>query len=228
MSIQSRLNPAFPRHLALWHAISPSVPVGDLSHDVHHLVRVYLWSLRLAAEAGADPDLAGAGALVHDLVSIPKEAADRPLAGEQSAKMAVEPLRAAGYSDDEVSAIFEAVRTSSWSRGLEPTGPLGQVLQDADRLAAIGAVGIARTFACAQTMVSRGRQLRLFDDEDATAGDRAPDEDRFALDHFRTKLLKLARGMHLPTARKEATRRHAVMFRFLEELEAEVRRTIEQ
>lgn len=214
------LDGRFPRHRVLWEQVEPRAPTDDLSHDADHIARVYRWSLRLAPEAGADPDLAGASALVHDLVSIPKDDARRPLAGAESAREALTPLGAAGYDEPEVAQIAEAVRTSSWSSGLAPTGPLGRVLQDADRLDAIGAVGIARTFACAQRMVSKGRGMRLCDPEDPLARRRAPDEARFALDHFPTKLLRLAEGMHLPTARAEGQRRHALMTSFLEQLES--------
>jgi len=215
-------NPAFPRHEVLWRGVAVEVPVDDLSHDAAHLRRVYDWSLRLAPEAGADLDLAGAAALVHDLVSVPKDAEERPLAGERSAASAVTLLEQVGYSGGEITSITAAVRTSNWSRGLPPSGPLGQVLQDADRLDAIGAVGIARTFACAQTMVSRGRRMSLYHHDDPLARHRPPEEQRFALDHFQTKLLRLAEGMHLPSARREAARRHRRMVSFLEGLAEEL------
>ena len=214
------LDGRFPRHRTLWAQVEPQTPTDDLSHDADHLARVYRWSLRLAPEAGAGPDLAGAAALVHDLVSIPKDDARRPLAGAESAREALAPLAAAGYDEQEIVQIAEAVRTSSWSSGLTPTAPLGRVLQDADRLDAIGAVGIARTFACAQRMVQGGRAMRLCEPDDPLARRRAPDEARFALDHFQTKLLRLAEGMHLPTARAEARQRHALMATFLEQLES--------
>jgi uncharacterized protein len=199
--------------------VALQVPSDDLSHDADHLRRVYSWAIRLAPEAGVGPDLAGAAALVHDLVAVPKEdAAQRPLAGERSAACAAAPLATAGYTEAEIGQIAEAVRTSSWSRGLAPTGPLGKVLQDADRLDAIGAMGIARTFACAQTMVSRGRRLRLCHPQDPLARSRAADESSYAVDHFFTKLLQLAAGMHLPSAQQEAARRQAEMLAFLEAL----------
>ena len=215
-------DPAFPRHGALWRAVAARVPDDDLSHDATHLRRVYAWSLRLAGEAGADPDLAGAAALVHDLVSIAKDAAERPMAGQLSARASVGLLRRAGYDADDAARITEAVRDSNWSAGRGPAGPLGRVLQDADRLDAIGALGIARTFACAQTLSDRGRRLLLHHHDDPLARTRPPKEDRFALDHFQTKLLRLAEGMHLPTARREAASRHRLMVEFLEALAGEL------
>jgi len=216
------LEARFPRHRRLWRQVASGVPDDDLSHDRDHLARVYRWALRLAREAGADPDLAGAAALLHDLVSVPKEDAGRREAGERSAASALQPLLDAGYAQAQARDVMEAVRTSSWSSGLEPTGPLGRVLQDADRLDAIGAIGIARTLCCAQGMVHRGRPLRLYHDTDLRALRREPQESRYAVDHFHTKLLKLAAGMHLPAAQEEAARRQRRMIRFLGELAIEV------
>ena len=87
-----------------------------------------------AADEEIDPDLAGAAALVHDLVNISKESEERSLASEKSAIAGAEVLPQAGYTAQEVEQIVEAVRTCSWSRGEKATAKLGEVLQDADRL----------------------------------------------------------------------------------------------
>ena len=205
--------PRFPflRHAALWDAIAPGLPTADLAHDADHLLRVYAWALRLAPEAGADPELAGAAALVHDLVNIPKDSPDRPMGGEQSAAASRGPLQAAGFEPAERAEIVEAVRTCSWSRGLVPTGPLGRVLQDADRLDALGAVGLARNLACAQSFAAR-TPTRFYDPSDPLGeGGRPLDDTRNAADHLPRKLLRLARGMHTESARAEAARRHAFL-----------------
>jgi uncharacterized protein len=211
------------RHAVVWRAVEPSLPAGELAHDRHHLERVYRWSLRLSAEGGADEDLAGATALVHDLAFVPKDSPDRALGGERSAALAGAVLAAAGYAADEVTAIAEAVRTSSWSRGLAPTSALGVVLQDADRLDAIGAVGLMRNLACAQFMSKPGRPGRFYhpDDPFAESG-RALDDRTQALDHCHAKLLRLAAGMRLPTARAEGARRHALLLHFIGELRREI------
>ena len=219
MEIEAR----FARHARLWPLVVRFCAPGELAHDEHHVGRVYRWALRLAGEAGVDPDLAGATALVHDLDAIPKDSPERSQGGERSARLASTPLAAAGYAPDEIAAIVEAVRTSSWSRGLAPTSALGALLQDADRLDAIGAVGIARVFACAQRMSSPERPGRFYDPADPLADTtRALDDRRQAVDHFAAKLLRLADGMHLPTARAEAARRHAAMLAYLAALRAEV------
>ncbi len=213
------LDRAFPRHVAVWQQVEKHLPAGELAHDASHIARVYRWALRLAAEAGADADGAGAMALVHDLAFIPKDSPDRALGGERSALLAGTVLQAAGYADEEVKAIAEAVRTSSWSRGLAPTNALGVVLQDADRLDAIGAVGLMRTFACGQFMSSPTRPGQFYHPDDPCAlSGRVVDDRTYAVDHCYAKLLRLAAGMRLPSAQAEAKRRHGAMESFLADL----------
>jgi uncharacterized protein len=217
-------DPRFPRHAPLFAAVLPALPAGELAHDRHHIARVYRWALALAAEAGADADACGASALVHDLAFVPKDSPDRPLGGERSAAAALAVLAAAGYSPLEVTAIADAVRTSSWSRGLPPANAIGTVLQDADRLDAIGAIGLMRNLACAQHFSRPDQPGRFYHPDDPFMGTaRVPDDKLQAVDHCYAKLLKLAAGMHLPTARAEAARRHAAILAFLDELAQELR-----
>ncbi len=197
----------------------PRCPPGELAHDAEHVLRVYGWALRLAPEAGADADLAGAAALVHDLIFVPKDGADRAQGGERSAAAAPEVLAAAGYDAPEILRVADAVRTSSWSRGLAPVNPEGAVLQDADRLDALGAIGLLRTAACGQFMSRADRPGRLYDPEDPRAVSGRPlDDRRQVVDHLPAKLLRLASSMHTASARAEALRRHGFLETFLAEL----------
>ena len=214
---------ATQRHTRLWPAVAARTEGEDLAHDADHVLRVYTWAVRIASAEGDDVDLCGAAALVHDLVNIPKESRDRPMGGELSAVAGRELLEQAGYSPHEVRSCVEAVRTSSWSRGLSPVNREGVVLQDADRLDAIGAIGAARNFATAQAMASRGSPGRFYDPADPLGQtDRPLDDVRNALDHWPRKLLKLRAGFHTPTARAEADRRHAFLLAFLAQLAAEL------
>lgn len=218
-----RVDFPFPRHLRIWQQIIQIMDTSDLAHDGLHVLRVYDVALRLAHEAESDADLAGAAALVHDMASPPKDDPARALGGEQSATASVRVLQEAGYVAREIEQITDAVRTSSWSRGLAPSSLLGMILQDADRLDAIGAIGIARTFTTAQAMVSRGKELVLYDLDDPLARrGRQPDDSSNALDHFTVKLLRLAQGMHLPAAKQLAARRHEIMEDFLNALAEEI------
>ncbi len=214
---------AHPRHAVLWSLVEPRLPPGELAHDRFHILRVHAWALRLAPEAGADPDLSGAAALVHDLVFVPKDSAQRAEGGERSAAAAPEVLALAGYAPAEIVQIADAVRTSSWSRGLAPAGPLGAVLQDADRLDALGALGLMRNLACAQHMAKPGRGGFYHPDDVLARSGRQLDDKAWATDHLFAKLLKLADGMHTASARSEARRRHDFLLAWLAELEHELR-----
>lgn len=211
-----------PRQAVLWSLVEPRLPPGELAHDRFHILRVHAWAQRLAPEAGADPDLAGAAALVHDLVFVPKDSAQRAEGGERSAAAAPEALAVAGYAAPEIALIAEAVRTSSWSRGLPPAGPLGAVLQDADRLDALGVLGLMRNLACAQHMAKPGRGGFYHPADPLARSGRPLDDKVWATDHLFAKLLKLADGMHTATAQREARRRHRFLLAWLTQLEEEL------
>ena len=219
MNTLSRLY--YPRHHLLWAKITHDD--DDLAHDTEHVIRVYRWAVQIAAEESVDPDLAGAAALVHDLINIPKESQDRALASEKSAEYSANILPLANYTDSEIAQIIEAVRTCSWSRGEKATSKLGEVLQDADRLDSIGAIGIMRNMACAQDMRSRGNNGVFYEPVDPFGKERQQLNDKqYAIDHFTVKLLKLAGSMNTEMAKTEAKRRHRFMLQFLFELAQEI------
>jgi uncharacterized protein len=209
---------ASPRLQALDALVEEVLPRDDLSHDMHHVRRVASWAARLAPELGADPERAVAAGLCHDLDPTPKEGPDRSAGGARAAAAAPALLRAAGFEDDAVQAICAAISTCSWSAGAAPSGPLGAALQDADRLDAIGAIGIARNMACAAVMHARSGQGALVHPSDPAGHGRPLDDRRFAADHYPIKLLRLANRMHSPTAQAEADRRHARLLAFYADL----------
>ena len=211
----------YARHKELWEELP--LHNEDLAHDKEHILRIYRWAVQIAAESDVDPDLAGAAALLHDLCNTPKESPDRSLASESSAKQSIPYLENVGYSTQEQSIIVEAIRTCSWSRGLDATNDVGAVLQDADRLDAIGAIGIMRTMACAQAMRGRGTSGSFYDPHDPFGKERTDlDDARYAIDHFSIKLLKLMATMNTESAKQEAKRRHRFMLQFLFELAQEI------
>jgi uncharacterized protein len=211
------------RHDILWALVENQIDTTDLAHDHLHVKRVYQWALRIAEDLNADQDLCGAAAILHDIVNIPKESVHRSMGSELSAIKGAQYLPKAGYSESETAKIVEGIRTCSWSKGLQPTNIIGKVLQDADRLDAIGAIGIARNIACAQAMSSRGSEGNLYHETDPVYQiDRDLNDKRYAMDHFTIKLLKLAQTMHSNLAKDEAIRRHNFLVTFLEELERDV------
>ena len=195
----------------------------DLAHDQLHVLRVYRWAIRIAEDVDACPDLCGAAALLHDIVNVPKESKLRSQGSTLSAIKGAAFLPTSGYSSTETRQIVEGIRTCSWSKGLLPTNDIGRVLQDADRLDAIGTIGIARNIACAQAMSSRGNDGQFYHAEDLLGNSsRDLDDKRYAIDHFPMKLLRLKATFHSSLAQKEAQRRHQFLLSFLDELQRDV------
>jgi uncharacterized protein len=113
--------------------------------------------------------------------------------------------------------IVDAIRDHSYSGGRIPTTLIGKALQDADRLEALGALGLYRTIA---TGVSMG--TLLFDPEDPWAERRALDDKRFTIDHFSVKLLKLPETFQTLAAKNEAVARARYLTGFLDQLKREL------
>jgi len=189
----------------------------DPGHDLHHCLRVALWTVTLGRDLGVDAREAVAAALLHDIVNVPKDSPERHLASEKCAAVARAELPTYGFVDDAVERIADAIRDHSYSRGAIPEGALGQALQDADRLEALGALGL---FRCLSTGVRMG--ARYFDNDDPFAQARPLDDRAFSIDHFHTKLLRLPDTMLTVPGRAEAKRRAAFLQATLVALAAEL------
>ena len=182
----------------------------DAGHDVHHARRVRDNAMRIADREGGDRLVLTAAAYLHDLVSPPKDSPDRKRASALSAEAAAPVLRELGFDEEKVAAVQHAIHAHSFSAGVEPTTVEAKVLQDADRLEALGAVGVARTFYTAGLMRSA-----MFDADDPFAVHRPLNDNRFALDHFAAKLMKLPATMQTSAGRELAEERLGVMHAFL-------------
>jgi uncharacterized protein len=171
-----------------------------------------VWTLRLGGRRVVARE-AIAAAFLHDLVNRPKHSRRRARASTDSADAARPLLRRAGFDARASARIRGAIRDHSFSRGARPSEPLARALQDADRLDALGAIGVLRAAATGGVMGSRA-----LDVDDPWARARPLDDRRFVLDHFFTKLLRLPDLMQTPAGRTEARRRSARMRRFLTEI----------
>lgn len=190
---------------------------AEPAHDFGHVRRVAA-STRLIAEVeGADLNVVVPAALLHELFSYPKDHPDSPRSGEVCAERAAEVLQAEAYPPASSAAICACIRVHPFSRGLVPDSLEGKVLQDADRLDALGAIGIARCFAVGGSL---GRPF--YDPADPFALGRALDDNAWTLDHFEKKLLRLPATLHTETARTMALERTAFMEAFLAQLKSEL------
>jgi uncharacterized protein len=190
-----------------------AMTADDAGHQWDHVLRVTRTALLLAGLEGADVLVVGAAALLHDVGR--GEAGDH---AQRSCQLAAPVLSQMGMTRQQQELTLAAIDEHCYSKGVVPASLEGKILQDADRLDAIGAIGIARCFG------KRGSpRRRLYHPDDPFfESDRPLQDDRYALDHFYAKLLYLQDGLHTESARKMAAHRHAFLHAFLKQLRREL------
>jgi uncharacterized protein len=190
---------------------------GDAAHRFDHIRRVVTSSKRIARAEEARLEIVVPAAWLHDCVTVEKDSPDRPRASTLAAAVGREYLEDVRYPAELLDEIAHCIEAHSFSAGIEPKTLEAMVVQDADRLDALGAIGVARTF------VVGGRLGRpLYDESDPFCRQRQPDDTVSTVDHFYTKLLKLPGTMQTGAGRLEAERRVMFLKDFLEQLESEL------
>ena len=185
----------------------------DSAHDLAHVQRVVRMAQRIAADEGGDLSIILPAAWLHDLVNLPKNHPDRAKASVLAADLAVKELEAIGYEAEKLPAIHHAIAAHSFSAGIPAETLEAKIVQDADRLDSLGAIGMARTFA-----VSGALGRALFHPEDPLATERDADDSVYGLDHFEIKLYRIARTLHTECAKLIAAQR----VRFMKEFCAQI------
>jgi len=189
----------------------------DPSHDILHVTRVVALAKKLAEQEGAKLEVVVPAAYLHDCVYIAKTDSRRSEASRISADHAMELLRGWKYPEEFLPAVHHAIAAHSFSAKI-PTETLeAKVVQDADRLDAMGAVGLFRVFA-----FSGLARRPLYFPEDPFCEVRTPDDSTNTLDHFYTKLLGLPEALNTVGAKAEGQRRLQVMNQYLESLKQEL------
>lgn len=190
---------------------------ADAAHDLSHIQRVVATAKRLAAEEGADLAVVLPAAWLHDCVTVAKDSPERSRASRLAAEKAGAWLRDNGYPPEHIAAIQHAIAAHSFSAGIPAETLEARVVQDADRLDSLGAIGVARCFVVGGVM---GRPI--YDAAEPFPVRRVPDDFQASVDHFYTKLLKLEDTMQTAAGKALAAERTAFMRRFLDELGAEI------
>lgn len=190
---------------------------ADPAHDILHVRRVAALARSIAEAEGADVFVAVAAALLHELVNLPKNHPDSSRSGDLCAEAAAALLRAEAVEPARAAEICACIRDHAFSKGVLPTTLAARVLQDADRLDAIGALGVARCFATCNAM-----RTPFYSERDPLCRERDPDDKRFGLDHFFKKLLRIPEGLHTASARRLAAPRVALMQAYLQHFEREL------
>ena len=189
----------------------------DPAHGMDHVRRVVANAVQLAENEGARLEVVVPAAWLHDCVVVPKESACRSTASTMAAERAREWLQIVGYDSARLDEIENAIAAHSFSAGVHPRTIEAKVVQDADRLDSLGAIGIARCLILGGSL-----DRPLYDLVDPFCEGRDPDDSVSTIDHFYTKLLLLGETMQTESARKEAARRTEFMTAYLRELALEI------
>ena len=191
------------------------------AHDFQHVLRVYKNAEMISKQekGSVDLDVVLAAALLHDLVVYPKGSIKTINSADDSAEIAKKILlENKNYPREKIEKVADAIRTHSYSKKLVPRSLEGKILQDADRLDAIGAIGIARTFS-----VGGSENRSLYNPTDPFyKSERQLDDTQWTLDHIKKKLMILKNSMHTKTAKKIAEERTEFMELFLNQLRSEI------
>ena len=191
--------------------------ITDVAHDIHHIERVVSVAKKIAQVEGAELAVIVPAAWLHDCVSLPKNHPDRAKASTMAADKAIGFLSEVGYSSSYFDAIHHAIRAHSFSANVAPDTLEAKIVQDADRLDALGAIGVAR---CLQVSGALGRTLYSL--EDPFCERREPDDAAFSVDHFYNKLFHIANTLNTQAAREEGRLREQSMRAFLSQLAKEI------
>ncbi len=114
---------------------------GDPGHDFAHIMRVIGTCKSIGSKVGANLEVLIPAAMLHDVVNLPKDHPERKQASQKAAEEAKNILRNLEYSNEEVNRIETVIIEHSYSLGKKPSCIESAVLQDADRLDALGAIG---------------------------------------------------------------------------------------
>ncbi|MHA7647685.1 HD domain-containing protein [Nitrosopumilus sp. S4] len=190
---------------------------NDSAHDFEHIMRVYKNAQKICKKEKANEKLVLSAALLHDIISYPKSDKRSKNSSIESAKESQKILKKYNFTQNEISIISDAIRDHSFSQNKTPETLEGKILQDADRLDALGAIGIARVFA---TSGSLGRHFYNIDDPFCKK--RTPNDKVWTVDHFFQKLLKLELLMNTKSGKIEAKNRTRILKEYLNHLKQEL------
>jgi uncharacterized protein len=189
----------------------------DGAHDASHLERVWRSAQDLLAHhPEADALVVMAACYLHDLVNLPKNDPDRAQASRRAAQLARAGLARLGFPGERLDGVAHAIEAHSYSAAIAPATIEAKIVQDADRLDALGAVGLARMFYIAGKMGSA-----LAHPLDPLAHARDLDDRAWSLDHIMVKLAQLPGMMQLAAGRALAEERLARLLAFRDEFAAE-------
>jgi uncharacterized protein len=198
-------------------------PIADLVHGFDHIQRVYHLAEHIALAEGADLEIVRAAALLHDAEGQVSEGseADRITHQHTSASFARQILLSEGWGEERILSVQHCIRSHRFRDNSEPPHSLeAQVLFDADKLDAIGAIGVVRaiTYAAQRGLPAFAPPSKLF----ILEGQCESGEVYSAYHEYLFKLSKLKERFYTATGRDMADKRHHKMAEFFDQLQKEM------
>ncbi len=190
---------------------------AEPAHDFFHVERVVTNALTIVRAEGGSEAVVAASALLHELFTLPKSHPDSSKAGDLCAEHARALLVRENAPSALVYPVCAAIRDHAFSKGVVPDALESRILQDADRLDALGAIGLARMWATCADM-----KRPFYSPDDPFATSRAPDDKRWGLDHVYKKLLLVPERLHCVTSKSIAEQRTAFIRAFVDQLRSEI------
>ena len=193
---------------------------NDAAHDLSHFRRVWATARQLSVGESVDELVMLCACYFHDIVSLPKNHPER----RQSSRLAAEKTLTILQQDfpdfplQHYAAVAHAIEAHSHSANIPPQTLEAKIVQDADRLESLGAIGLARVFSVAGSM-----NVALFEADDPFADERTLNDQRYALDHFQNKLLGLPRTMQTAQGKALAIHNARYLVQFMAKIAAELK-----
>jgi uncharacterized protein len=181
-------------------------------HDRYHVERVYNLAIRIAQEEKADIDTVKAAVLLHDIARAMEDEGTISDHASEGARMARKILNEANFPKQKIPNAIHCIETHRFRKRLTPKTLEAKIVQDADRLDIIGAIGIARVFT------RSGWSNTPIHDPTIPPKEKYDGKSETAVNHIHEKLLKIKNTINTKTAKKIAEERHRYVEQFLERL----------
>lgn len=188
-------------------------------HDFYHAERVFNNAMYIQKTEGGDPEVIGTTAIIHDICRPWEKKTGKSHFGDEALQIIKGILEKSSFDEQKIQQVLEVVRfhdVYDWTNKIQGKSIELQVVQDADNLDAIGAIGVARTFAFGGAnglpLYNPGEKLEFANDfvDD-------PSHRTSTIAHFYEKLLKLRENMNTKTGKELAEKRHKTMEDFLKQ-----------
>ena len=197
--------------------ISKIASADDPAHDLLHFKRVVKIAKEICFKENAKAEIVIPAAWLHDFVIVSKNDPRRKQASRLSAEGAILFLKELSYPEKYFDEIAHAITAHSFSANIEAKTLEAQIVQDADRLDGLGAIGIARCFATAGIL-----KIPFYSEIDPFCESRESDDKHFTVDHFFSKLFKIAQTLKTDSGRVEGVKRVKIMQNYLKDLSLEI------